>query len=234
MKIDRKISADKFSWKFDKKVSKNFSDHAKKSIPFYEISHELVLSLSNFFLKNQSTCYDIGCSTGSLVKKIYNNNKKKKLKIIGIDNSYAMIQQAKKINLNNNIAFYKKNLEDLKFKKSDLIISLYTIQFLQPKFRQILFNKIYKSLNWGGAFIIFEKIRGNDARFQDILTFLHFDFKTAQGLRSGEIINKEISLRSVMEPYTIKANLEFMKRAGFKDIMPICQFLCFKGFLAIK
>ena len=28
--------------------------------------------------------------------------------------------------------------------------------------------------------------------------------------------------------------LTFLKRAGFKDIMPIAQYLCFKGFLAIK
>ena len=29
-------------------------------------------------------------------------------------------------------------------------------------------------------------------------------------------------------------NIDFLKRAGFKDIMPIAQYLCFKGFLAIK
>ena len=89
-------------------------------------------------------------------------------------------------------------------------------------------------MNWGGGFIMFEKIRGNDARFQDILNFSYFDFKRESGLSSKEIINKELSLRGVMEPYTISANIDFMKRAGFKDIMPISQYLCFVGFLAIK
>ena len=37
-----------------------------------------------------------------------------------------------------------------------------------------------------------------------------------------------------MEPYTISANTEFLKRAGFKDIMPISQYLSFVGLLAIK
>ena len=81
---------------------------------------------------------------------------------------------------------------------------------------------------------MFEKIRGNDARFQDILNFSYFDFKRENGLTSKEIINKELSLRSVIEPYTICANIDFMKRAGFKDTMPICQYLCFVRFLAIK
>ena len=89
-------------------------------------------------------------------------------------------------------------------------------------------------MNWGGALILFEKIRGADARFQDILNFLYFDFKSEQGIKPTEIINKEISLRSVMEPFTIQGNLDLLKRAGFKDIMPISQYLNFKGFLAIK
>ena len=133
-----------------------------------------------------------------------------------------------------NIIFKHKNLEKFSFLKCDLIFSLYTIQFLKPEYRQNLLNKIYNSLNWGGALVFFEKIRANDARFQDIMTFLYFDFKSQNGLKSSEILNKEISLRSVLEPYTIQANIEYLKRAGFKDIMPISQYLNFKGFLAIK
>ena len=34
--------------------------------------------------------------------------------------------------------------------------------------------------------------------------------------------------------FTIQGNLDLLKRAGFKDIMPISQYLNFKGFLAIK
>ncbi len=66
------------------------------------------------------------------------------------------------------------------------------------------------------------------------MTFLYFDFKSQNGLDSSEILNKEISLRSVLEPYTIQANIDYLKRAGFKDVMPISQYLNFKGFLAIK
>ena len=56
-----------------------------------------------------------------------------------------------------NVKFVNKDLEKIKFKKSDLITSLYTIQFLQPKYRQNLFKKIYNSLNWGGHLFILRK-----------------------------------------------------------------------------
>ena len=232
MKVDKKISSKRSNWKFDKNVVENFDSHINQSVPFYKISHDLTIKLSDFFLKEKSTCYDLGCSTGNLLKTIEKKHSQKKINFYGLDQSKHMIKIAKKGK--HNINFSNKNLEKIEFKKSDMIISLYTIQFLQPKFRQQLFKKIYNSLNWGGAFIYFEKIRGNDARFQDILNFLYFDFKQESGLSPVNILNKEISLRSVLEPYTINANLDFLRRAGFKDIMPIAQYLCFKGFLAIK
>ena len=159
-------------------------------------------------------------------------NSKKKINYIGIDSSQAMINIGKK-NFPK-IKFLKKNLNQLVLNKCDLVLSLYTLQFIEPRYRQKVLTNIYQSLNWGGALILFEKIRGADARFQDILNFLYFDFKAEQGIKPKEIINKEISLRSVMEPFTIQGNLDLLKRAGFKDIMPISQYLNFKGFLAIK
>ena len=233
MKVDNKISSNPSNWKFDKSVTRNFEKHVSKSVPFYEVSHKLTLNISDFFLKGASQYYDLGCSTGTLLKALQARHKAKKIKYTGIDESASMISKAKKFKAKN-VIFKKEDLNKINFQKSDLITSLYCIQFLNPKYRQVLFNKIYKSLNWGGGFIMFEKIRGSDARFQDILNFSYFDFKRENGLTSKEIINKELSLRSVMEPYTISANIDFMKRAGFKDIMPISQYLCFIGFLAIK
>ena len=58
------------------------------------------------------------------------------------------------------------------FDFSELIAAYYTVQFTFPEFRQEVISKIYLALNWGGAFILFEKVRGADARFKDIMTTL--------------------------------------------------------------
>tara|TARA_A100001011_G_scaffold335050_1_gene363751 strand:- start:4067 stop:4771 length:705 start_codon:yes stop_codon:yes gene_type:complete len=230
---DKKIkSKKKVSWTFkNKSIAKAFEDHVIKSVPFYEHSHEIALGLSDFFLKNGSYCYDLGCSTGSLLKKINDRHSDKKINFVGFDDSNEMLKIARK---NKKIKFLRKDINKIKMSKSDLILSLFTIQFIQPKERQKIFNKIYKSLNWGGGLFLCEKVRGNDARFQDILNFLYFDFKKKKNLSDNEILNKEKSLRGIMEPFTINANYDFLKRAGFKDIMPVYQYLCFVGILAIK
>ena len=233
MKIDKKITSSRANWKFDKKVVNSFEQHISSSVPFYKISHDLTLKMTDFFIKDKSVCYDLGCSKGNLLKDIERRHIKKKIDLIGRDDSKEMIKSAK-LSKKTKAKFICKNLNDYKYKKSDFISCLYTLQFVQPKFRQQLIDRLYQSLNWGGALVLFEKIRGNDARFQDILNFSYFDFKTEQNLSPIEILNKEISLRSVLDPYTMSSNIDFLKRAGFKDIMPISQYLCFVGFLAIK
>lgn len=197
---------------------------------------ELIINLSDFFLKKNSICYDLGSSTGTLINKISNRHKDKKIQFYGIEIEKKMIEQAKKIKHKslNKIKYLNKDLKKIKLQKTEMIISCYTIQFIDPKFRQDIINKIYKSLNWGGAFIMFEKIRASDPRFQDIFSQVYLDYKLKNKFSEKEIINKSRSLKGILEPFSEYGNLGLLKRAGFVDIVPIMQWMCFKGFLCIK
>ncbi len=229
------ISTTKGMWKFDKKTSKNFDNHVSKSVPLYEEGHKLISDLSDFFISNKSTVYDIGCSTGSLIEKILKNNSKKNFKIYGIDSEKSMINISKKrLKKYYQCTLKCNDITKVKLKKSDLIISYYTIQFIHPKLRQLLLNKLYESLNWGGALIVFEKVRSPDARFQDITTQLYNEFKMMNGYSKDEILSKTLSLKGVLEPFSTQGNLDLFKRAGFVDITTISKYICFEGFLLIK
>ena len=120
------------------------------------------------------------------------------------------------------------------YEQADLIVAYYTMQFVPPRDRQALFDRLYQSLHWGGAFILFEKVRGPDARFQDILTSLYADFKARNGITADEILAKNRSLKGVLEPFSTEGNLGLLQRAGFTDVMSVFRYLCFEGFLAIK
>ncbi len=230
------IFAKNSQWKFSGNTAKNFDKHISKSVPLYEWSHQIALKASDFFLTERSNAYDIGCSTGTFLKKIARrNNNYEKIKFIGIDEIKDMCRIAKKLNKKNkNVRILNSNINKFIFLKSSLITSFYTIQFVHPSSRQKLFNKIYNSLNWGGAFIFFEKVRAPDARFQDIVSQIYQDYKIDQGYSANEIISKSRSLKGVMEPFSSNANLGLLKRAGFKDTLSIMKFLCFEGWLAIK
>jgi len=224
------------NWSFDGTVPKNFEKHIKKSVPLYEWSHEIGLKISDFFLPKKSTAYDLGCSTGTFLNHLALRHEKKNINLIGVDEIKQMVDIAKtKKNLKKkNVKILHNNLNKIKFKKCNFITSFFTIQFIHPSKRQTLINKVYKNLEWGGGFVFFEKVRGPDARFQDMISQMYAEYKYDNGYNPNEIFNKSKSLKGVMEPFSSKGNTDLLKRAGFKDVTTIMKFLCFEGWLAIK
>jgi len=236
MKVGHNIEASNANWSFGGGVPDNFVSHIRLSVPLYDEGHDLVCQLSDFFVSNSSVAYEIGVSTGELLKKLAAHNKLKSgSRWIGIDIEPAMVAKARSHCAEiPNIAIEEEDARVFAFEKADLIIAYYTMQFIPPRDRQTLFNRIYESLNWGGAFIMFEKVRGPDARFQDIMVSLYNEFKLRQGFSPEEILTKSRSLKGILEPFSTEGNLGLLRRAGFVDITTILKYVCFEGFLAIK
>lgn len=237
IKLGDNILKSNSNWNFKGTVHKYFDSHINKSVPFYKETQNLFLQYTDFFLQDKSKIIDLGCSTGTFLKNIHNRHEKnqKKLKLIGVDNTSEMIKFCKKkYKKNTNIKFLKNDIENIDMRKSCIISSFYTIQFISPKKRQKLINKIFKSLNWGGAFFFVEKVRASDARFQDIMTQTYNEFKINQGFKPSEIMAKSSSLKGVLEPFSTFGNISLLKRAGFKDILTVFKYGSFEGFLAIK
>lgn len=228
------IKTSNANWKFSGSVVDNFEKHVSKSVPLYKEGHELIVKLSDYFVKNDSTCYEIGSSAGTLSYKLACHNDYKKAHFIGIEIEKDMVSKANELYTRDNLSFLCEDINLIDIEKSDLITSYYTIQFIHPKLRQELINKVYNTLNWGGAFILFEKVRANDARFQDLMTAIYNDYKLDQGYTKEEIFDKTRSLKGILEPFSSNANIEMLSRAGFKDILTIMKYSCFEGFLAIK
>lgn len=235
MNAGQNIVTQNASWTFSGKVPLTFEEHVSKSVPMYDEGHELIAGVSDFFLHENSVGYEIGCSTGLLSQKLAKRNKHKKVSIIGLDIEPGMIDYAKEhYGETEGISFECADILDTDLEKSDLIVSYYTIQFIKPKVRQMIIDKVYNALNWGGAFLLFEKVRAPDARFQDIATALYMDYKLEQGYSPEQIVAKSKSLKGVLEPFSSQGNLDLLTRAGFTDITTIMKYVCFEGFLAIK
>jgi len=230
------ISAEKANWTFGGDVANSFDDHVSKSVPLYKEGHNLVSGLSDFFIKNDSVVYEIGCSTGVLISKLAESNQKREgAKFIGVDVEQGMIDFAKnRYDQLANLEFLCDDIMNLEMEESDFIVAYYTVQFIRPSLRQKLIDKLYSKLKWGGALVLFEKVRGSDARFQDILTTLYNEYKLQQGYTPDDIVAKSLSLKGVLEPFSTQGNIDMLKRAGFLDVNTVQKYLCFEGFLAIK
>ena len=233
--VDKDIESRNAGWTFEG-VSDHFDDHISKSVPFYEQGHGLVCKYSDFFIQNRSVIYDIGCSTGTLALKLLNwHSHRQHLEVIGIDPVADMIAMAlERVRQDNRVKFVCGNALTTDMKPADAVVSYYCLQFVPPRIRQSLFNKVFETLNWGGSFFLFEKVRAPDARFQDYAGQIYTDYKRDQGFTSDQIVNKTRSLKGVLEPFSTQGNMDMLERAGFNDVMTIFKWVCFEGFLAIK
>lgn len=228
------------AWSFAGDTAPKFDEHVSKSVPLYHEGHDLVCDVSDFFVKGDSTVYEIGCSTGTLTYKMAQHNQSKPgARFVGIDLEEDMIRVAEEKRALPeheclNVEFGVGDVIADPMDKCDMIVAYYTIQFIHPAHRQAVIDKLYKSLNWGGALLLFEKVRGADARFQDILTALYTDYKLRRGYSPDDIVSKSRSLKGVLEPFSTQGNYDMLTRAGFSDINSIQKYVCFEGTLAIK
>ena len=233
--VGQNIVAGNGRWNFGGSVPNTFEEHIERSVPYYREGHDMIAKLSDYFLYDGASAVEIGCSTGALLRAVASWNEGKSVHYTGIEVEHEMVKVAQSRCAGiPGVAIVEGDAIDMDLGPADLIVSYYTMQFIRPARRQMLMDKIYNSLNWGGAFIMFEKVRAPDARFQDIASALYTEHKLDQGFNEKEIVQKTRSLKGVLEPFSTQGNHDMMERAGFVDRMSVFKHICFEGFLAIK
>ena len=234
------ITAKQQGWVFDESVAKTFTSHVTKSVPLYQEVQTLAVNMADWFVEDDSTIYDVGCSTGTTLRELYGRHKSKKnIQLIGIDNSSAMVDKAREGSkgLNPKILNFlcQDILEyDLPANIASAIYSLYSLQFTSLSKRRELCKKIHASLKEHGAFILVEKIIDSDYRVADMFTNLHCERKVEMGLKPEENYHKTQSLRGVLNPLTVEGNITLLKESGFSRVSTFFQWCNFVGFVAIK
>lgn len=210
--------------KFDFSTIKDFDNHISNSIYGYEILHNLIVNISSFFIKKNTVPIDLGCTSGKLISIIegtYN------CKCIGYDITDKQFIKGLDLRL--------QDISDIDFKipETNLIYSVFTLQFIDYEKRLDILEKVYNSLYKNGAFIFCEKEICSNGIIQEVFTFSNYQNKR-KVFTSDEILNKEVDLRKLMNSLESYENMELLKKAGFKIIEPFFQSLNFKGYLCKK
>jgi len=148
-KVGDSIQAENASWSFSGDVVNTFEGHISKSVPFYEEGHRLICQLSDFFIKQDSYCYELGSSTGILTSKLCSHSGQGKGEFIGVDYVKDMINYAQQCYKAENLKYIHEDVVTYEYEMSDLFISYYLLLFIHPSLRQKLVDKVYSSLRWG-------------------------------------------------------------------------------------
>ena len=221
---------------FDAQVADVFDDMVRRSVPGYQAMIEMIGLSVKTYGQDNTNYYDLGASTGATSVALSVNNPYTNNRIIAVDNSPSMVKKCKQ-NLalsENNVDVICADINAINFENASIIVLNLTLQFISPKERQTLINKIYQGLNKGGALIVSEKIHFSDDNKQQLMTNLHVDFKRANGYSELEIAAKRQSIDNVLITDDKKTHFHRFEKAGFS--INTCHFQClnFASFLAVK
>jgi tRNA (cmo5U34)-methyltransferase len=218
-----------------------FDNHISQSIRGYNDLIGDVINLSQYFVENDTFVYDIGCSTGKMLKDMIKQNRlvAERATYIGIeieeDFKPHFIQTLENF-IPDNLKFICDDVRGVKFElQTSLVTSIFTLQFMPRQDRQLLVDEIYQSLIPGGAFIFAEKTLASNSLIQEMRTFTYYDFKR-QSFSYDDIMTKEKKLRSMLKANTRDELIDMCVEAGFNknSIDTFWQNYAFTGFIAIK
>ncbi|WP_373069486.1 carboxy-S-adenosyl-L-methionine synthase CmoA [Sulfurimonas sp.] len=224
----------KKQFEFDEEVAAVFDDMLSRSVPFYDQSQEMTRFFAQKALNDGGLMYDLGCSTASLLISIAKQNKEAKL--IGLDNSDAMLEQASKKAhaMGADIDLLNADILEYDYKEADVFVSNYTLQFIRPLVREELVKKIADALKKDGVFIFSEKVISHHPKLNKDLIEHYYDFKKKQGYSEYEIAQKREALENVLVPYSEDENIKMAKNAGFSHCEVVFRWANFATFIAIK
>ena len=242
------------SFTFDARVADVFGDMISRSVPGYTQILSLLPTLTKQFAFKDHAYYDLGCSLGASMIAMAQGLHDTDYRIIGIDNSEAMLSRAKPLleryqkqnhsETNNtdeshNVQFQKFQLEcqdltQFPLEPAAMVVMNFTLQFIALEQRDELIDKIYAALASGGALVISEKVSFSDPAVAQTLTELHHQFKADQGYSQLEISQKRDAIENVLIPESLDTHITRLKRSGFSVVTPWIQNLQFISILAIK
>ena len=224
-------------WSFeDEELARIFEHYVRKHVPFYDEIHRMVAELSDWFLRDGGVVYDLGTSTGECVLRIHDRHPSKDLKFVAVDSSREMIEKAKlRLSHVPQVEFVVADLNTpFQIENASLVSGVLILQFLEPSSRPRLLQEIYRGLKNGGALLLVEKVTGRTKRFESMWNDLYHDLKRRNGVNELEIAAKAASLRGVMLPYPLGADIRLIRQAGFQDFDVFFKWYNWVGIIAVK
>ena len=144
--IYTKENSSDLPFSFNQEVAEVFEDMIVRSVPGYTSSLTLVKNLTIRFFKENSNCYDLGCSLGAATESLIKATEGIQTKIISVDSSRAMIDLCKhnftEYIESGKIQFINQDILDCEIKNASIVIINFVLQFLNLEERTNLLKII--------------------------------------------------------------------------------------------
>lgn len=220
---------------FDENVARVFDDMISRSIPLYADVQRSVPVLAELLDHRPIKVIDLGCSTGTSLIHLARTLADRKLELVGVDNSQAMLskcdEKLKSLDLHDQITTHHADISEYEFSEASIVLMNYTLQFVDVESRPQILRRIRESIQSGGFLLVSEKVIHDNVATDQALVELYFEFKRRQGYSELEISRKRDALENVLVPLTVDQNLEMFRQAGFGRVEVLLKWFNFATFV---
>ena len=222
---------------FNGEVAEVFDDMLNRSIPGYQDLQDIISKFIMEYYRKNTYIYDLGCSTGNTILELFKNMPEGlscDYLLKAVDKSEEMLQRAREKCCKYNVEWICDGVENVKIENASVVVSNYTIQFVDPDLRFPLLKNIYSGLNNDGILILSEKVSVNEDKMEKIISDLFYNFKLKNNYSRLEIDQKAESLRNVLIPLKVENYFKYLQDCGFKNINIIFKYYNFMSLVAQK
>jgi tRNA (cmo5U34)-methyltransferase len=220
-------------------VTRVFDDMLARSIPAYAEMRLLCAEIARAFRQPVSHVVDLGCSRGGAIAALVDDPGQDAVRYLGVEVSEPMVAAARaRFTSHPEVRIERKDLRyeaiGLGEEAACVVQSVLTLQFVPIEYRQRVVKDAYDVLQNGGVFVLVEKILGSSAEAQRFLVDAYHGFKRGNGYSQDEIDRKRFALEGALVPQTEAANVDMLRREGFRVVEGFWRYLNFCGWIAVK
>lgn len=216
---------------FSKFSPGEFRSHINNSILGYDVLIRLLVGYSTYFTKPNGFMLDLGCSDGYVTSLLAGANPSSQ--VLGVDKAPNFKEDWEGYK-RDNLTYACDDITRYPSNNCNFISSVFTLQFVPLPQRLQCLDRIFSHLETGGCFFIAEKTYMDNSLMESMQHSLYYEYKK-ESFPSDEILEKEITLRSIMKPLPYSDLVSRLESAGFVSVNPVwktfgfCAFLCIKG-----
>jgi len=184
------------NWTFENtEIAAGFDRHVREQLPWYDLATGAIIHFARHYIPRNGLVYDIGASTGNIGRALASVLQDRHAGLIGIESSPEMAEQYQapgELVIADAVSF--------SYQPFDFAVLFLVMMFLPIQQRPRLLSSLRKSLNPGGAIIIFDKCEATSGYLATALWRLTLAGKIASGVAAQDIIAKELSLAGIQRP----------------------------------
>ena len=210
----------------------------QRSVPGYAEILKNTAKFAEKFVSDNSHCYDLGCSLGASSLAMSTGISAANVKIIGVDNSQAMLDRCRhhieNFKHSTQIELHSGDILKFPIENASMVVLNFTLQFIAPQERKALLQKIYQGMLPGGLLLLSDKVCFADERVNSLMSDLHHQYKRENGYSELEISQKRSLLENVLVPDTLEHHISRLSELGFSRSSCWFQQYNFVSIFAVK